>query len=119
VARPPGGTPFTTRTDHDFDNGENGTHPTKIDFGGRAFTHDPNLEAFTFAANHDDCCISDDDVDSNNRQRWIEPTVVSSETDHVVVAMVPLAPCVYRITDYTLAKREPVRVDRCVNKLGV
>mmetsp|Transcript_29693 Transcript_29693/g.59406 ORF Transcript_29693/g.59406 Transcript_29693/m.59406 type:complete len:867 (-) Transcript_29693:53-2653(-) len=33
--------------------------------------------------------------------------------------IVPLAPCVYRMTDYTYAKKEPVLLTRCVNKLGV
>jgi hypothetical protein len=33
--------------------------------------------------------------------------------------LVPLAPCVYRMTDYTFAKKEPIDLVRCVNKLGV
>uniref|UniRef100_A0A6S8JUK5 AAA+ ATPase domain-containing protein n=1 Tax=Amphora coffeiformis TaxID=265554 RepID=A0A6S8JUK5_9STRA len=33
--------------------------------------------------------------------------------------IVPLAPCVYRMCDYTIAKREPVALERCVLKLGV
>ena len=33
--------------------------------------------------------------------------------------LVPLAPCIYRLTDYTLAKREPVTLQRCILKLGV
>jgi hypothetical protein len=33
--------------------------------------------------------------------------------------LVPLAPCVYRMTDYTYNKKEPIALDRCVNKLGV
>ncbi|KAL7535480.1 hypothetical protein ACHAXR_006515 [Thalassiosira sp. AJA248-18] len=33
--------------------------------------------------------------------------------------IVPLAPCVYRMTDYTYSKREPILLSRCVNKLGV
>jgi len=33
--------------------------------------------------------------------------------------LVPLAPCVYRMTDYTLQKKEPVQLRRCVLKLGV
>jgi len=33
--------------------------------------------------------------------------------------LVPLPPCVYRMTDYTLAKKEPVELRRCVLKLGV
>ena len=32
---------------------------------------------------------------------------------------VPLAPCVYRMTDYTYKKQEPILLSRCVNKLGV
>jgi len=33
--------------------------------------------------------------------------------------VVPLAPCVYRMTDYTYSKKEPIQLTRCVNKLGV
>lgn len=33
--------------------------------------------------------------------------------------LVPLTPCVYRVTDYTLAKKEPIMLSRCVIKLGV
>ncbi|KAG7367454.1 phospholipid-translocating P-type ATPase, flippase [Nitzschia inconspicua] len=32
---------------------------------------------------------------------------------------IPLAPCAYRMTDYTFAKREPVALDKCLIKLGV
>ncbi|KAL7469945.1 hypothetical protein ACHAXS_010182 [Conticribra weissflogii] len=39
--------------------------------------------------------------------------------NEVVDIIVPLAPCVYRMTDYTYAKKEPVLLSRCVNKLGV
>ena len=37
------------------------------------------------------------------------------ETDIVV----PLAPCVYRMTDYTYNKKEHILLERCINKLGV
>lgn len=33
--------------------------------------------------------------------------------------LVPLAPCVYRMTDYTIAKKQPIEIRRCVMKLGV
>lgn len=33
--------------------------------------------------------------------------------------VIPLAPCVYRMTDYTLAKQEPVLLQRCILKLNV
>jgi hypothetical protein len=39
----------------------------------------------------------------------------NAETD----ILVPLAPCAYRLADYTLAKREPVLLQRCLIKLGV
>jgi DNA replication protein DnaC len=32
---------------------------------------------------------------------------------------IPLAPCAYRMSDYTFAKREPVALDKCLIKLGV
>lgn len=33
--------------------------------------------------------------------------------------LVPLAPCVYRMTDYTIAKKQPIEIRRCILKLGV
>lgn len=33
--------------------------------------------------------------------------------------IIPLAPCAYRMTDYTFAKQEPLLLDRCVAKLNV
>jgi len=33
--------------------------------------------------------------------------------------LVPLAPCVYRMTDYTIAKKQPIEMRRCIIKLGV
>ncbi|KAL7489335.1 hypothetical protein ACHAW6_014943 [Cyclotella cf. meneghiniana] len=36
-----------------------------------------------------------------------------------VDVVVPLAPCVYRMTDHTFHKGEPLRIERCINKLGV
>jgi len=33
--------------------------------------------------------------------------------------VVPLAPCVYRMTDYTYSKKEPILLSRCINKLNV
>ncbi len=44
-------------------------------------------------------------------------TLVPELQDDVVV--IPLAPCVYRMTDYTLAKQEPILLQRCILKLNV
>jgi hypothetical protein len=33
--------------------------------------------------------------------------------------LVPIAPCVYRMTDYTIAKKQPIEMRRCILKLGV
>ena len=33
--------------------------------------------------------------------------------------LIPLAPCIYRSLDYTLAKKEPIELKRCLLKLGV
>jgi len=35
------------------------------------------------------------------------------------VLTIPLAPCAYRMTDYTLAKQEPIALERCVYKINV
>ncbi len=42
--------------------------------------------------------------------------VVENNTNEIIV---PLAPCVYRMTDYTYFKKEPILLSRCINKLNV
>ena len=42
-----------------------------------------------------------------------------SNGNESVDILVPLAPCVYRMTDYTIAKKQPVEMRRCIIKLGV
>jgi hypothetical protein len=50
----------------------------------------------------------------------INPRLASDKHSNPQVdIIVPLAPCVYRMTDYTYNKKEPILLDRCVNKLGV
>lgn len=55
----------------------------------------------------------DDDSFSPRLKR--PPTNSSSS----VILRVPLAPCVYRMCDYTFAKQEAVELKRCLLKLGV
>ncbi|KAL7542307.1 hypothetical protein ACHAWF_007148, partial [Thalassiosira exigua] len=71
---------------------------------GRPFAYDPSLASFTFdlsppslAPRRSSDAFGNDDVD----------------------VVVPLAPCAYRMTDHTLAKKEPLSLSRCVDKLGV
>ena len=44
-----------------------------------------------------------------------EPKLIASNNEIIV----PLAPCVYRMTDYTYSKKEPILLSRCINKLNV
>ena len=46
------------------------------------------------------------------------PTFLTSANNQTDI-LVPLAPCVYRMCDYTLAKGEPIELERCILKLGV
>eukprot|EP00980_Cylindrotheca_fusiformis_P021708 scaffold8535_cov132-Cylindrotheca_fusiformis.AAC.16 len=49
-----------------------------------------------------------------------EPLLVSDKFGNENVdVLVPLAPCVYRMTDYTIAKKQPIELRRCILKLGV
>jgi len=48
----------------------------------------------------------------------VVPRIVEkSDVESAVV--VPLTPCVYRMTDYTMGKKEPITTRACVLKLGV
>jgi hypothetical protein len=85
----------------------------KINFSNNAFVYDPASEAFLFAAHHD----TSSPPAENALPHWTSPSVFSAPGRVEVV--VPLAPCVYRMTDYTYSKKEPVKLDRCLNKLGV
>jgi hypothetical protein len=49
----------------------------------------------------------------------VSPDIVSLVNPHDIVISVPLAPCVYRMCDYTFAKHEPVTLQRCILKLNV
>ena len=69
---------------------------------GKLFQFDESLDAFLF--DH-----------SNTTPRLTQDAHGNADTD----ILVPLPPCAYRMTDYTLAKKEPVLLKRCVLKLGV
>ena len=89
---------------------EEGVPPSSIDNknmnivpDGKLFIYNSPNESFQF------------DLTSPNA---VQPHV-SSSTDESSIIVVPLAPCVYRMTDYTYSKKEPILLSRCVNKLGV
>lgn len=69
---------------------------------GKLFHYDESLEAFLFDLSLD-------------KPRFVADAHGNPETD----ILVPLAPCAYRLADYTLAKKEPVLIQRCLIKLGV
>lgn len=66
------------------------------------FEYNEELKAFLF--------LSENDTPSK-----LVPTL--QEADSIIA--IPLAPCVYRMTDYTLAKQEPILLQRCILKLNV
>jgi hypothetical protein len=77
------------------------------------FRYDEKEQVVQFAAHLDST--------STNNARWSVPEIVQQQHRDGAVPMirVPLAPCVYRMTDTTYAKRQPIAVSKCVAKLGV
>jgi len=74
---------------------------------GKLFHYDESLDAFLF--DH-----------SNNYATTTAPRLTQDGTGNPDTnILVPLAPCVYRMCDYTLAKKEPILLKRCILKLGV
>ena len=75
------------------------------------FRYDESSDAFHFF---------DTSLSSSSRDDYCVPSYApdaygNDDTD----IRVPLAPCAYRLADYTFAKREPVLLSRVLNKLGV
>lgn len=69
---------------------------------GKIFHYDEDLEAFLF------------DFDQQPQQ-----PIFVKEDDGGDILRVPLAPCIYRLSDYTFAKKEPILLQKCLIKLGV
>jgi len=69
---------------------------------GKLFDFDSSNDAFLFDLTKQSPCLTADGCGNG-------------DTD----ILVPLAPCVYRMTDYTIAKGEPVLLRKCVLKLNV
>ncbi|KAL7573806.1 hypothetical protein ACA910_007832 [Epithemia clementina (nom. ined.)] len=69
---------------------------------GKLFHYEESLEAFLFDF-------------ANETPRLTRDASGNMQTD----ILVPLPPCVYRMTDYTLAKKEPILLQRCLLKLNV
>ena len=73
----------------------------------KSFQYDKSLDAFLLFA--DGQKVAD-----------FVPTLVDDEHGNAQTdILIPLAPCAYRMCDYTLSKREPLELRRCVLKLGV
>jgi DNA replication protein DnaC len=94
--------PSTASTGTDTTKPPSSQTQTKIP-EGKLFHYDVSQEAFLF------------DLSSAATPILAKDAYGQADIDIVV----PLAPCVYRMTDYTLAKKEPVLLRRCVLKLGV
>lgn len=61
---------------------------------------------------------SNESLQLNLKSDFTEPKLLREESNTTVI-VVPLAPCVYRMTDYTYTKKEPILLSRCINKLNV
>jgi hypothetical protein len=71
------------------------------------FHYDESLQAFLF--------------DLKTQQRRATTPILTRDLfgNEDTDILVPLAPCVYRMTDYTLAKKEPILLEHVILKLGV
>ena len=72
---------------------------------GKLFVYNTESESFQF-----------DLVSSDAINARLAPDAHGNPDVDIVV---PLAPTIYRMTDYTYTKKEPILLSRCVNKLGV
>ena len=77
--------------------------PTEIIPSNQLFMYNTSNESFQF----------------NLTSSFTEPKLLQEEESNNTVVVVPLAPCVYRMTDYTYTKKEPILLSRCINKLNV
>ena len=57
-------------------------------------------------------------VHQPNAAEALKDAILLSSSPRSII-QVPLAPCVYRMTDRTLAKKEPIPLSQCVHQLGV
>eukprot|EP00339_Tiarina_fusa_P008612 CAMPEP_0117017234 /NCGR_PEP_ID=MMETSP0472-20121206/13487_1 /TAXON_ID=693140 ORGANISM="Tiarina fusus, Strain LIS" /NCGR_SAMPLE_ID=MMETSP0472 /ASSEMBLY_ACC=CAM_ASM_000603 /LENGTH=865 /DNA_ID=CAMNT_0004721545 /DNA_START=151 /DNA_END=2749 /DNA_ORIENTATION=+ len=71
------------------------------------YEFDANLNAFLF--------FGEKDTPSSFAPTLVKDKFGNEDTD----ISIPLAPCAYRMSDYTFAKKEPVVLDKCLIKLGV
>ena len=78
------------------------------------FEYNASLESFLFFS----------EGETHNSDRMLPklvPVSSSASTDQHQQHRIdiPLAPCAYRLCDYTFAKKQPVSLQKCVQKLGV
>jgi len=95
----------TTRINYATDNNNGKSSTTPAIPPGKLFIFDETTKSFHFDLTSPDAIHARLGRDTNGN-------------DNVDI-IVPLAPCAYRMTDYTYSKKEPVELHRCVNKLGV
>jgi hypothetical protein len=77
--------------------------PTEMIPSDQLFMYNPSNESFQL----------------NLTSNFTEPKLLREEGSNNTIIVVPLAPCVYRMTDYTYTKKEPISLSRCINKLNV
>jgi DNA replication protein DnaC len=71
------------------------------------FEYDADLKAFLF--------FNENDSLKDFVPKLVEDVHGNADTD----ISIPLAPCAYRMADYTFARKEPVALEKCLIKLGV
>mmetsp|Transcript_58525 Transcript_58525/g.143179 ORF Transcript_58525/g.143179 Transcript_58525/m.143179 type:complete len:877 (+) Transcript_58525:96-2726(+) len=80
------------------------TTATSVCPDDKIFIYDTDIESFLF----------------NFSNKEPAPTLVTDQYGNQSVdILVPLAPCVYRMTDYTFAKKQPILLKKCIAKLNV
>lgn len=92
---------------------KNASTSTKIDFQNQPFVYDETIESFLFAVHHADAANS---KNTNLNEPCLIPDMYNNDNTNI---MIPLGPCIYRMTDYTYIKKEPILLHRCILKLGV
>lgn len=104
--KPQGGAkPPTNKPASELSKAKTGTSHYKT--GDQPFSFDSTEAAFLFFA--------ESETPNSFAPSLVEDPHGNPDTD----VSIPLAPCVYRMTDYTFAKKEPVQLERCLLKLGV
>lgn len=91
--------------------------PYKMD-DKQVFEFDPTLQSFLFFGEHDKPTTGS--TGGGGGDRKFVPTLIEDKFGNLDTDIsVPLAPCIYRLCDYTYLKKEPILLSKCIIKLNV